>query len=75
MFLKFFHSLPLIILNSIMNVFITSTVSGFIMVQMASNGYGYYSLLSACIAAIITYTWIVFNYKIRNSIKELDKIE
>jgi len=67
-------ALPAILLLTFFNVFITSTVAGFVMIQLAylTQGHPYLRwivLPVSIITAVAVYSWIVFNHKLRIYIK------
>ena len=66
---KLLEIILIIMLLTFVNVLITSITSGVVMVQIAAAGYPRLGFLAAIITSIITYTWIVFNHKLRNYIK------
>lgn len=69
---KILHVLPLVIITTVLNTIITSCVSGLVLLQLASSGYGYWSLVASILTAIIIYCWLIFNHKIRFYIKSFE---
>jgi hypothetical protein len=68
-------ALPVIIMMTFMNVFITFAVSGVVMIELAAAGHSRIALGAAILTAVIVYTWIVFNHKLRNYIKNQESPE
>jgi hypothetical protein len=64
-FSRFLAALPAIILLTMMNVFITSAVAGVVMIELAAAGHSRIALGAAILTAVIVYTYIVFNHKLR----------
>ncbi len=62
-------ALPAILLTTFMNVFITSAVAGVVMIELAAVGHKYVALGAAILTAVVVYSWIVFNHKLRHYIK------
>jgi hypothetical protein len=65
-------ALPAILLMVLMNGFITSAVSGVVMIEMAAAGHKYLGLGSAILTAVVVYSWLVYNHKLREYIKSLE---
>jgi hypothetical protein len=66
---KLLAALPAILLMTMMNVFISASTSGVVLIQLLAGGCQKYVALGlAVLGAIITYTWLVFNHKLRNYI-------
>ena len=73
--LKLMAALPAILLTVFMNVFITSATAGVIMLQLQVAYPGAkWPLPVAVLTAVIIYTWILFNHKLRAYIKKLGAI-
>jgi succinate dehydrogenase hydrophobic anchor subunit len=71
---RLFTALPVIILVTLINVFITFTTSGVVLIQLLAGGYNkYLSLGVATLVAIGVHTYIVFNHKIRDYINRQDQ--
>jgi len=62
-------ALPAILLITFMNVFITSAVAGVVMIELAAAGHSRIALGAAILTAVIVYSWLVFNHKLRAYIK------
>jgi hypothetical protein len=62
--------LPAILLVTFMNVFITSAVAGVVMIQLSAAGHNKVALWAAILVAVIVYSWLLFNHKLRNYIKQ-----
>jgi len=62
-------ALPAIILMTVMNVFITSAVAGVVLIELAAGGHRYVAFGAALLTAVIVYTWLLFNHKLRAYIK------
>jgi hypothetical protein len=67
-------AVPVIILMTMMNVFITFTVSGVVMLQLVTAGHSRIALGAAILTAVIVYTWIVFNHKLRAYISKQESL-
>jgi len=63
-------ALPAILLITFMNVFITSTVAGVVMIELAAAGHKHVGLGAALLTAVVVYSWLVFNHKLREYIKQ-----
>lgn len=69
---KLMAALPAILLTVFMNVFITSATSGVIMLQLQVAYPGAkWPLPVAILTAVIIYSWLLFNHKLRAYIKKL----
>lgn len=64
-------ALPAILLMTFMNVFIASSVAGVVLIQLAAAGHKSIALGASILTAVIVYTWIAFNHKIRAYIKDV----
>ena len=70
---KFLFIIPIVFFTVLINVFIASTVSGFVMLNMMGGGYPkYVSLGVAILIAILTNTYIIYYHRIRNYINNQD---
>lgn len=67
-------ALPAILLTTFMNVFITSAVAGVVMIELAAAGHKYIALGAAILTAVVVYSWIVFNHKLRAYIKSQETL-
>lgn len=68
------HAIPAIILVTIVNVFISFTTAGVVLIQLLAAGHNkYLSLGAALLVAIGVHAWIVFNHKLRNYIKDKEQ--
>ncbi len=68
-------ALPAIILMTMMNVFITFAVAGVVMLELVAVGHSRIALGAAILTAVIVYSWIVFNHKLRAYIKKQETLE
>jgi hypothetical protein len=68
--LKLLAVLPAILLATFMNVFITSAVAGVVMIQLSAAGHNSVALWAAILVAVIVYSWLLFNHKLREYIKQ-----
>jgi hypothetical protein len=62
-------ALPAILVMVFVNTFITSAVAGVVLIELAAAGHKYVAFGAALLTAVIVYTWIVFNHKLRAYIK------
>lgn len=63
--------IPALILVVLANVFISSCVAGVVLMQLLAGGHDkYLSLGTAVLTAASVHTYIMWNYKIRNFIKQ-----
>jgi len=70
--LKLLAALPAIVIWTTMNVFITSAVSGLVLIELAAAGYKYIAFGAALLTVVVVYSWLVFNHKLRAYIKSLE---
>ena len=68
-------ALPAILLMTFMNVFITFAVAGVVMIELAAVGYSRIALGAAILTAVIVYSWLVFNHKLRFYIQKQETLE
>lgn len=59
---------------TMMNVFITFAVAGIVMLELVTAGHSRIALGAAILTAVIVYTWIVFNHKLRAYIKKQETL-
>jgi len=68
--MKLFAVIPALIITTILNVFITFTLAGFVLLTLVERQVSkHVSLGVALLTALIVYSWIVFNHKLRDYIK------
>jgi hypothetical protein len=77
--LKLLQALPAILLLTFMNVFISGTTASVVMIQLLANWslcqrHHWIALVLAIITAVVVYTWILFNYKLREYIKNKELV-
>ena len=70
MLMRVFTVLPALILSTVMNVFITSIVSISIFLDLCDRHSRHVSLVAAIIIAVVVYLWIVYNHKLKLSVKQ-----
>jgi hypothetical protein len=68
-------ALPAILLMTFMNVFITFAVAGVVMIELAAAGHSRIALGAAILTAVIVYSYIVFNHKLRAYINKQETTE
>jgi energy-coupling factor transporter transmembrane protein EcfT len=69
---KLLALIPVIILTTIVNVFITSIVSGFVFLMLSARFEYHHNIASMAVAvlvAILTYGWIILNHHLRSYIQ------
>jgi hypothetical protein len=70
-FNKIIIAIFILIISTFINVFICFCVSSNVLLLLVSRGIGKeLSLLISTISILITYSYIIFNYKIRQFLKE-----
>jgi hypothetical protein len=74
--IRLFAVIPAIVLATIVNVFITFTVAGFVLFTLIERQVSKpVSLGAALLTALIVYSWIVFNHKLRAYIKQQGTVD
>jgi hypothetical protein len=66
---KILTVIPVILITTLCNVFISTIVAYEIMLHLLSKGYGNWSLWGGIISAIAVYSYITFNHRLRLLIK------
>lgn len=66
---KILTVVPVILITTFCNVFISFIVAYEVMLHLISKEYGNWSLWGGVITAILVYSYITFNHKLRSLIK------
>lgn len=66
---KIMMAIPVILIITFINVFISSAVAGVIFLQLLSAGHKILAPIIAIIAAVIVYFYILYNHKLKSIIK------
>jgi hypothetical protein len=68
---KLLRVIPLVVIMTLVNVFICTTMAIVALLEFISISHNkWLSFIVALLIGVGTYTWIAFNHKIRNYIKE-----